>query len=145
MVEERIPRLREVGMLKCICYVKLKPPANDSPRKAYVHHSSVAWAGFRRSSSTEKLGCLQPRANSGRDAVKKLGSLMNLRRARSQNNISQVPVLKFQEYCGHNCCKELWDWSGIQRVSTGSRLIEHGVPGYMIDGLPTRVLLNLYS
>lgn len=81
----------------------------------------------------------------GRDAVKKLGSLMNLRIARSQNNISQVPVLKFQEYCGHNCCKELWDWSGIQRVSTGSRLIEHGVPGYMRDGLPTRVLLNLYS
>lgn len=130
MVEERILRLREKGRLKCIRCVKLKnSPANDSPRRAYVHQSNVACACFGSSNSTSSA-VWSRRLTVGRDSVKKLGSRRNLRIARSQNNISQGPVLKFQEYCGHNCCKELWDWSGIHRVPTGSRFIEHGAPGY---------------
>lgn len=73
MVEERVLRLREEGMLKCICYVKLKktPTANDSPRKAYVHQSNVACACFGSSNSTRSSAVWSPRLTVGRDAVKK--------------------------------------------------------------------------
>ena len=122
----------------------VKVPGEPTFTKAMLPMFVTGRAAALRSSAMPVV--CSPELVVGRDAIK-LGSLMDLILfwTRSQNNISQMPVLNFQEYCGQNYCKDWWDWSDIQKIPAWSWIIEHGVPGYDIDGLPTRILFNLYS
>lgn len=81
------------------------PPANHDHRKSSVYQSTDVCACDRGSSSTEKLSLAHH-------------PLMDPRNVRSQNNVSQVLVLSFQEEHRYNCCKECWDWNDIHKVST---------------------------
>lgn len=108
MVEESTHRLREVGMLKWaytlkwVCYGGLRKPLFAKVMVAVLVQESPAVLR----SSAMPLSVAQ--LTEGRDALSTLGSLMDLRLARSQNNKSQVPVLSFQKDHGHNWYKSWW-------------------------------------